>query len=100
MVPKVNYCFKGRFSHGSACGFQVNGQYVEVSKCAMNHGHSISSGNRTEVVKYAKRSFWSSFNIFRADFCHISSRFQKILVRFLWITLVAFRRYYDLVIKC
>ena len=52
----------------SACGFHVNGQYVEVSKCAMHLGHSISSGDRTEIVKYAKRSFWSSFNIFRADF--------------------------------
>ena len=26
--------FKGRFSNVSACGFHVNGQYVEVSKCA------------------------------------------------------------------
>ena len=60
--------FKGRFSNVSACGFHVNGQYVEVSKCAMHLGHSISSGDRTEIVKYAKISFWSSFNIFRADF--------------------------------
>ena len=37
----------------------------------MRFGHSISSGNRTEIVKYAKSSFWSSFNIFRADFSHI-----------------------------
>ena len=32
----------------SACGFHVNGQYAEVSKCAMHLGHSISSGDRTE----------------------------------------------------
>ena len=56
--------FKGRFSNVSACGFHVNGQYVEVSKCAMHLGHSISSGDRTEIVKCAKISFWSSFNIF------------------------------------
>ena len=31
--------------------------YVEVSKCAMHLGHSISSGDKTEIVKYAKRSF-------------------------------------------
>ena len=49
--------FKGRFSNVSACGFHVNGQYVEVSKCAMHLGHSISSGDRTEIVKYAKISF-------------------------------------------
>ena len=37
MVPKVKYCFfKGRFSNVSACCFHVNGQYVEISKCAMN----------------------------------------------------------------
>ena len=36
----------------------------------MPTGHSISSGDRTEFVKYAKRSFYGSFNIFRADFGH------------------------------
>ena len=53
---KVGF-FKGRFSNVSACGFHVNGPYVEVSKCAMHHGHSISSGDITEIVKYAKISF-------------------------------------------
>ena len=53
--------FKGRFSNVSACGFHVNGQYVEVSKRAMHLGHTISSGDRTEIVKYAKISFWNSF---------------------------------------
>ena len=71
--------FKGGFSNVSACGFHVNGQYVEVSKCAMHLGRSISSGDRTEIVKYAKRSFWSSFNIFRADFGHISSQLENVL---------------------
>ena len=71
--------FKGRFSNVSACGFHVNGQYVEFSKCAMHLGHSISSGDRTEIVKYAKRSFWSSFNIFKADFGHISSQLKNVL---------------------
>ena len=42
----------------------------------MHLGHSISSGDRAEIVKYAKRSFWSSFNIFRADFGHISSQLK------------------------
>ena len=97
--------FKGTFSNVSACGFHVNGQYVEVSKCGMHLGHSISSGDRTEIVKYAKISFWSSFNIFRADFGHISSQLKKciiskILLCFLWITLVAFRRCYDSLIIC
>ena len=45
----------------------------------MHLGHSISSGDRTEIVKYAKRSFWSSFNIFRADFGHISSQLKNVL---------------------
>ena len=45
----------------------------------MHLGHSISSGDRTEIVKYAKRSFFSSFNIFRADFGHISSRLKIVL---------------------
>ena len=45
----------------------------------MHHGHSISSGDRTEIVKYAKRIFWSNFNIFRADFGHISSRLKNVL---------------------
>ena len=71
--------FKGRFSNVSACGFHVNGQYVEVSKCAMHLGHSISSGDRTEIVKYAKISFWSSFNILGADFGHISSQLKNVL---------------------
>ena len=51
---KSTNVFKGRFSNVSACGFHVNGQYVEVSKCAMHLGHSISSGDRTEIGKYAK----------------------------------------------
>ena len=45
----------------------------------MHLGHSISSGDKTEIVKYAKRSFWSSFNIFRADFGYISSLLKNIL---------------------
>ena len=61
MVPIVNEYFKGIFSNVSACGFHVNGQYVEVSKCAMHLGHSISSGDRTEIVKYANISFWSVY---------------------------------------
>ena len=71
--------FNGRFPNVSACGFHVNGQYVEVSKCAMYLGHSISSGDRTEIVKYAKsKFFWSSFNIFRADFGHNCSRLKNV----------------------
>ena len=80
MVSKVNDCFKGRFSNVSPCGFHVNRQYVEVSKCAMHLGHSISSGDRTEIVKYAQRVFCSRFNIFRADFVYISSRLKKCLI--------------------
>ena len=45
----------------------------------MHLGHSISSGDRTEIVKYAKISFWSSFNIFRAHFGHISSQHKNVL---------------------
>ena len=45
MVSQFNYCFKGRCSNVSACGFHVNGQYVEISKCAMYLGHS---GDRAE----------------------------------------------------
>ena len=44
------------FSNVSACGFHVNGQYVEVYMCIMHLGHSISSGDRTEIVKHAKIS--------------------------------------------
>ena len=66
--------FKGRFSNGSACSFHGNRQYVEACKCAVHLGQSISSGDKTEIVKYAKISFCGSFNIFRADFGHISSR--------------------------
>ena len=76
---KSQLMFKGRFSNVSACDLHVNGQYVEVSKCAMYLGHSISSGDRIEIVKYAKISFWSSFHIFRADFGHIFSRLKHVL---------------------
>ena len=76
MVPKVNYCFKCRFSNVSASGFHVNEQYIEVSKCAMPLGHSISSSDGTDIVKYAKKSFWNRFNISRADFGHISTRLK------------------------
>ena len=69
--------FKGRFPNISACGLHVNGQYVEVSKCAMHLGHSISSGDRNCEV--CEKKFWSSFNIFRADFGHISSRLKILL---------------------
>ena len=81
MVSKVNYCFLKVYflMFLSACGFHVNGQYVEVSKCAMHLGHSISSGDRTEIVTFTKGNFWSSFNIFRADFGHISSRLNNVL---------------------
>ena len=36
-------------------------------KCAMHLCHSISSGDRAEIVE--KLSFFSSFTIFRADCC-------------------------------
>ena len=36
---------KGRCSNASAFGINVNRQYVEVYKCAIHVGHSISSGN-------------------------------------------------------
>ena len=45
----------------------------------MHLGHSISSSDRTEIVKYSKISFWCCFNIFRADFAHISSRLKNVL---------------------
>ena len=45
----------------------------------MHLGHSIFSCDRTEIVKYAKRIFWSGFNIFGADFGHISSRLKNVL---------------------
>ena len=41
--------------------------------------HSISSGDRTEIVKYATMNLWSSCNILRADLCHISSRLKNLL---------------------
>ena len=44
----------------------------------MHLGHSISSGDRTEIVNYSKRSFCRSFNILRADFGHISSRLKNV----------------------
>ena len=66
--------FKGIFSNVSACVFHVNGQYVEVSKC----GHSISSCDKTEIVKYTKRSFWNSFNILRVDFGQISTHLKNV----------------------
>ena len=72
----------------------------------MHLGHSIFSGDRSEIVKYGKISFGVAliFNIFRADFGQISSRDKKCyfknIVVFLWITLVAFRRRYDSVSMC
>ena len=45
----------------------------------MHLGHSISSGDRAEIVNSIKMSFWSSFNIFRADFVHISSQLINVL---------------------
>ena len=59
--------------------FMLMDNMLKSLKCAMHLGHSISSGDRTEIVKYAKISFWSSFNIFRADFGHISSQLKNVL---------------------
>ena len=51
MLPKVNYCFKGRVSNVSACGFYVNGQYFDVPKCAMHLGLSIDFGHISSQLK-------------------------------------------------
>ena len=55
----------------------------------MHLGHSIASGDRADIMKSAKKSCWISFNIFCADFGHISSRIKKMyyfkyIVVFLW----------------
>ena len=47
----------------------------------MHLGHSISSGDRTDV-KYAKISFWSSFHIFIAEFGHISSQLKNVFLKY------------------
>ena len=45
-----------------------------------------------EIMKYAKRSFWSSFNIFRVDFGHISSRHKNVLFqKYCCVFLMAFK---------
>ena len=44
----------------------------------MHLGHSLSSCERTEIVQSAKRSLWSSFNIFLADFGHISPPLKNV----------------------
>ena len=40
----------------------------------MHLDHCMCTCDRADIVKYAKHSFWSRFNIFRADLGHIVSR--------------------------
>ena len=67
--------------------------------CAMNLGHSISSGDRAEIVKSAKRGSWSSFNIFRADFGHITPLDLK-MYYFKNVVLFSMEHPYGSVIMC
>ena len=89
VIYYIHFIFKSvSLHHVSACGFHVNGQNVEVSKCTMHLGYSISSGDRTEIVKYAKRScksiidhyFISDANLYlnRTKYIHVNKHFLSV----------------------
>ena len=71
-MQKFNYYFlKGRFSNVSAWGCHANRKYVKF--LSVEFTLVIPYPHVTDHVKYEKL-FFCNFNVFRAEFDHISSR--------------------------
>ena len=65
--------FKGRCCTPTQRGIYVSDQMVNISITETHLGHSISSVDRSKIVKSASSTFWRNFNMFLSHFRSLSS---------------------------
>ena len=59
--------FRGRYCCTINKGIKVDGQHVNISTSAAHLGHTISSVDRSEIVKSAIKNFWRHFSMFMSN---------------------------------
>ena len=64
--------FRGRHCCTINKGIEINGQHVNISSSAVHLGHTISSVDRSKIVKSAIKNFWRHFNMFMSHFSSLS----------------------------
>jgi len=69
--------FRGRYCKPAKTGIDVIGQYVNISTTAVHLGHTISSDDKSQIVKSAASSFWRYFNIFTSNFQCLSASIKS-----------------------
>ena len=65
--------FKGTRCNSNKCSIIVNNEVLDNIDNAVHLGHNISTVNTDSMLTNVKSKFWKSFNMFMADFGHISS---------------------------
>ena len=58
---------------------EINGQHVNISSSAIHLGHTISSVDRSEIVKSPINNFWRHFNMFMSNFSSLSASMRNAL---------------------
>ena len=71
--------FRGRHCCTINKGIEINGQHVNISSSAIYLGHTISSVDRSEIVKSAINNFWRHFNMFMSNFSSLSASMRNAL---------------------
>ena len=69
--------FRGRYCKPANTGIDVIRQYVNISTTAVHLGHTISSDDKSQIVKSAASSFWQYFNIFTSNFQGLSASIKS-----------------------
>ena len=60
-------------------GIEVNGQHVNISSSAVHLGQTISSVDRSKIVKSAINNFGRHFNMFMSNFSSLSASMRNAL---------------------
>ena len=73
--------FRGRHCCTINKGIEVNGQHVNISSSAVHLGHTISSVDRSKIVKSDINHFWRHFNMFMSNFRSLSASMRNALFK-------------------
>ena len=76
----------------------VNNEILVQDNKAVHLGHSLNSDNKDSIISAAIAQFWSSFNLFRADFGHIQPYVQCKLLNSFAVVFMGYHYGYCLVI--
>ena len=71
--------FRGRRCCTINKGIEINGQHVNISSSAVHLGHTISSVDRSKILKSAINNFWRHFTMFMSNFSSLSASMRNAL---------------------